>query len=119
MNAISRLTAAALAAGLLLTPAAADAKKPPKQPIYHVGLGSADISLTQQEISGAYGQLVYLGGYGLGNGRVGDSVAGVPNPGPRPGDNGLSYDSGRSATGNLADGLHVRAAYVSTGKPGQ
>jgi hypothetical protein len=59
---------------------------------------------------------VYLGGYGLGNGHVGESLDGVQNPGPKPYDYGLKYDDGRAATGNLADGLHVRAAVVSAGK---
>ena len=119
MHRLLRLLPLTLAACLLLVPAAADAKKPAKAPIYRIGLGSADLSLTQDEIQGKFGQFVYLGGYGLGNGRVGDSVAGVPNPGPRPSDNGLSYDTGRAANGNLGDGPHVRAAYISTGKAGQ
>ncbi|MFL5842835.1 MAG: hypothetical protein ACJ77Z_20500 [Thermoleophilaceae bacterium] len=114
MHRLSRLVPLALAAALL-APAAADAKKPPKQmKTYLVGMAARSVNL---DPNGTYaGKPVYLGGYGLGNGRVGDSFAGVENPGPKPADNDLAYDDGRAATGNLADGIHVRAAVISTGK---
>jgi hypothetical protein len=119
MHRNSRLVLATMAAAALLTPAAAAAKKPakPKPSIYRIGLAARSVSL---DANGTFaGQPVYLGGYGLGNGHVGESVAGQPVPGPHPYDEGLKYDDGRAATGNLADGLHVRAAVISTGKPGE
>ncbi|HEX6712990.1 MAG TPA: hypothetical protein VF066_06380 [Thermoleophilaceae bacterium] len=95
----------------LVTPAAAAAKRPQ---IYSVGMAARSVNL---DANGTFAsQPVYLGGYGLGNGRVGDRFMGVENPGPKPADNGLAYDDGRAATGNLADGIHVRAAVISTGK---
>src|SRR4051794_21812758 len=111
MHALPRLVPLALASALLM-PAAADAKKPsgpPKQKrTYLVGMAARSVNV---DANGTYaGKPVYLGGYGLGNGRVGDGFAGVENPGPKPADNGLAYDDGRAATGNLADGIHVRAA---------
>jgi hypothetical protein len=114
MHRLSRLVPLALAAALL-APAAADAKKPSKpKKTYLVGMAARSVNL---DANGTYaGQPVYLGGYGLGNGRVGDRFAGVENPGPKPADTGLAYDDGRAATGNLADGIHVRAAVISTGK---
>jgi hypothetical protein len=110
VHAFTRGLALAAAAALLL-PVAADAKRPRH---YRFGMAARSVSL---DASGSFaGQPVYLGGYGLGNGRVGDSVVGVQNPGPRPADNGLTYDKGRTATGNLADGLHVRATVISAGR---
>jgi hypothetical protein len=100
----------------LLTPAAASAKTPKsKAPkTYRVGMAARSVGL---DANGTFaGQPVYLGGYGLGNGRVGEHFAGVDNPGPHPYDLGLKYDDGRAATGNLADGIHVRAAVISAGK---
>jgi hypothetical protein len=115
-----RLVAFVLAAAALLAPAAATAKKPRtrKQPsTYRVGMAARSVSL---EANGTFAaQPVYLGGYGLGNGHVGESFAGIENPGPKPYDYGLKYDDGRTATGNLADGIHVRAAVISTGKARQ
>jgi hypothetical protein len=111
----SHLVPLALAAALL-TPAAASAKssKPTPPKTYRVGMAARSVSL---EPNGAFAsQPVYLGGYGLGNGRVGEHFAGVENPGPHPYDYGLAYDDGRAATGNLADGIHVRAAVISAGK---
>src|SRR3954470_13298147 len=117
MRSFSRALALSAAATVLIPAAAADAKKPAKAKApksYEVGIASRDVSL---DPDGTFaGKPVYLGGFGIGNGRVGDSVAGVENPGPRPADNGLAYDDGRRATGNLADGLHVRAFVVSAGK---
>jgi hypothetical protein len=105
----TRVVVLALTA-LMLIPAVADARKPKH---YTVGMAARDISL---DPNGTFaGQPVYLGGFGFGNGRVGDRVAGVENPGPKPADNGLAYDKGRSAQGNLADGLHVRATVISAG----
>src|SRR6476469_9690255 len=110
----SRLVPLALAAALL-SPAAAHAKKPDKPAkTYKVGMAARTLNL---DANGSFAkQPVYLGGYGLGNGRVLDHVGPVENPGPKPADNGLSYDDGRMATGNLADGLHVRADVISAGK---
>ena len=96
----------ALAALLVaLVPAAADAKKPAKSKsktqTYRVGIASRDVSL---DPDGTYAaKPVYLGGFGLGNGQV-------------AGQTSFQYDDGRKATGNLADGLHVRAFVVSAGK---
>ena len=47
-----------------------------------------------------------------------DHFGNIENPGPKPADNGLAYADGRAATGNLADGIHVRAAVISAGKQG-
>src|SRR4029078_7184286 len=98
----------------LLLPAAANAKKPDKPAVYWVGMASESLALNDQESSGVLP--FSLGGYGLGNGHVGESFAGVENPGPHPYDYGLKYDDGRAATGNLADGIHVRAAVISASK---
>jgi len=112
----ARFLALALSA-LLLVPGAALAKaksKPPKPAKhYMVGMASRSVAVSA---NGTYaGKPVYLGGYGLGNGRVGDSVLGIDNP-QKPMDNGLPpYDNGRSATGNLDGGPLVRAAVVSAG----
>jgi hypothetical protein len=103
-------------AAALLTPAAASAKtsKAKKTQTYRVGMAARSVAL---DANGTVaGKPVYLGGYGLGNGHVGESFAGVQNPGPHPYDYGLKYDDGRAATGNLADGIHVRAAVISAGK---
>src|SRR3954471_6589457 len=103
----------------LLSPAAATAKTPKakKQQTYRVGMAARSVGL---DANGTFaGKPVFLGGYGLGNGHVGEHFAGVENPGPKPYDNGLKYDDGRAATGNLADGIHVRAAAISTGKSKQ
>jgi hypothetical protein len=117
MHRLAPLVLGLLAASALLVPAAADARKPAKPPVYRVGMAARTVSL---DANGTYaGQPVYLGGYGLGNGHVGESAAGQPVPGPHLYDQGIKYDDGRAATGNLADGLHVRAAAISTGKPGQ
>ena len=98
----------------LLTPAAAVAKKAKAPQTYGVGMAARSVNL---DANGTFaGGPVYLGGYGLGNGRVGDRFMGVENPGPRPADNGLAYDDGRAATGNLADGIHVRATVISASK---
>jgi hypothetical protein len=119
MHRYSRLVPLAVAAALL-SPTAALAKKPAghRQPqTYRVGMAARSIAL---DANGTFaGQPVYLGGYGLGNGHVGEQVAGVDNPGPHPYDYGLKYDDGRAATGNLGDGLHVRATVISTGKAHQ
>ena len=97
MHRHSRLVPLALAAALLC-PATASAKKTAKQ-TYRVGMAARSVAL---DANGTYaGKPVYLGGYGLGNGQA---------------IGGISYDTGRSATGNLADGLHVRAAVISAGK---
>ncbi|MEA2424553.1 MAG: hypothetical protein QOH13_963 [Thermoleophilaceae bacterium] len=105
----------ALALAALICPAAASAKKHAKPPkTYSVGMAARSVNL---DANGTFAnQLVYLGGYGLGNGRVLDHFGNVDNPGPRPADNGIAYDDGRHATGNLADGIHVRAAVISAGK---
>src|SRR3954454_12365500 len=103
----------------LLSPAAATAKtaKAKKQQTYRVGMAARSVDL---DANGTFaGQPVFLGGYGLGNGHVAEHFAGVDNPGPKPYDNGLKYDDGRPATGNLADGIHVRAAVISTTKAKQ
>jgi hypothetical protein len=114
MHRYSRLAPLALAAAALVIPAAASAKKPQT---YRVGMAARSVAL---DANGTFaGQPVYLGGYGLGNGHVAEHFAGVENPGPKPYDNGLKYDDGRAATGNLADGIHVRAAVISTGKAKQ
>jgi hypothetical protein len=114
MQHCARLAPIALVAALL-APATAYAKnadKPPKT--YRVGMAARSVNL---DANGTVaGQPVYLGGYGIGNGRVLDHVGTIENPGPRPADNGLAYDDGRIATGNLADGIHVRAAVISAGK---
>jgi hypothetical protein len=114
MHRYSRLVSLALAAALI-SPAAANAKKAPKkQQTYRVGMAARSVAL---DANGTFaGQPVYLGGYGLGNGHVAEHFAGVDNPGPKPYDYGLAYDDGRAATGNLADGVHVRAAVISAGK---
>ncbi len=118
MHRHSRLLAALAAISILVVPAAAQAKKPAKkQRSYYVGMAARSINLDANGTFAA--QPVYLGGYGLGNGHVGEHVAGVAVPGPHLYDNGVSYDDGRSATGNLADGLHVHATVISTGKRGQ
>ena len=115
---LSRLVPLALAA-TLLAPAAAQATKPDSKPgkppkTYSVGMAARSINVAA---NGSFAnQPVYLGGFGLGNGRVLDRIGPVDNPGPKPADNGLAYDDGRIATGNLADGLHVRAAVISAGK---
>jgi hypothetical protein len=108
------LAVVALAAALLVPPVAG-ARTPGKPPrTYAVGMAARSVSL---DANGTFdGKPVYLGGYGLGNGRVLDHVGNVENPGPKPADNGLAYDNGRAATGNLADGIHVRAAVISAGK---
>jgi hypothetical protein len=119
MDRCSRLVPIALIATLLV-PAAADAKKPAKAKrvqTYRVGMAARSVNL---DANGTFASKpVYLGGYGLGNGHVGEHFAGVENPGPKPYDNGLKYDDGRAATGNLADGIHVRATAISTGKSKQ
>src|SRR3954468_16620399 len=119
MHRYSRLLSLAVATSLVF-PAAALAKgpdNPKKHKTYLVGMATRSVAL---EANGTYAaQPVYLGGYGLGNGHVGESFAGVKNPGPHPYDYGLKYDDGRTATGNLADGIHVRAAVISTGKAKQ
>jgi hypothetical protein len=110
MQRLPRLAVIVLAAALLV-PGAAQAKKPKT---YRVGMAARSVNL---DANGTFaGGTVYLGGYGLGNGRVLDHVGGVENPGPKPADNGLAYDNGRAATGNLADGIHVRAAVISAGR---
>src|SRR3954453_11106682 len=110
MHGFSRLLLLALAASLL-APAAALAKK---TQTYRVGMAARSVAL---DANGTFASKpVYLGGYGLGNGHVGEHFAGLDNPGPKPYDAGLKYDDGRAATGNLADGIHVRAAVVSAGK---
>lgn len=115
MDRFARMLCIALSASLAAAPAA-QAKRAPTLPIYHVGFASRSISL---DANGTFaGQPLYLGGYGLGNGHVGESVAGQPVPGPHPYDYGIKYDDGRAATGNLADGLHVHAAVISTGRAG-
>jgi hypothetical protein len=110
---LSRLASLVLSLSLLAVPAAAQAKK--HQPTtYYVGMAEQSINL---DANGTYAsQPVYLGGYGLGNGHIGEQVAGQPVPGPHLYDNGVKYDDGRAATGNLADGLHVHAAVISLGK---
>jgi hypothetical protein len=117
MHRYSRLVALALAAALI-SPAAASARNAPKkQQTYRVGMAARSVAL---DANGTYaGQPVYLGGYGLGNGHVAEHFAGVDNPGPKPYDYGLAYDDGRGASGNLADGIHVRAAVISAGKTKQ
>src|SRR3954467_10646916 len=117
MHRYSRLVPLALAAALI-SPAAASAKKAPKkQQTYRVGMAARSVAL---DANGSYaGQPVYLGGYGLGNGHVAEHFAGVDNPGPKPYDYGLAYDDGRAASGNLADGIHVRAAVISVGRTKQ
>jgi hypothetical protein len=103
----------------LLSPAAATAKTPKtkKQQTYRLGMAARSVNL---DANGTFaGQPVFLGGYGLGNGHVAEHFAGIDNPGPKPYDNGLKYDDGRAATGNLADGIHVRAAVISTAKAKQ
>lgn len=106
-----------VAAACLVLPAAAQAKKPAhvkKPATYYVGMAARSVNV---DANGTFaGQPVYLGGYGLGNGHVGEQIAGQSVPGPHPYDYGLKYDDGRAATGYLADGLHVRAAVISTGK---
>src|SRR3954451_20071453 len=118
MHRHSRLVPLALAAALL-SPATAAAKtsKPKKAQTYRVGMAARSVALDANGTFAA--KPVFLGGYGLGNGHVGEHFAGVENPGPKPYDNGLKYDDGRAATGNLADGMHVRAAAISTGKSKQ
>jgi hypothetical protein len=113
MHRLSRLALVALAATLLL-PTAAEAKKAKKpQPVYRIGMAARSINLSA---NGTYdNQPVYLGGSGLGNGHIGESAAGQPVPGPHLYDQGIKYDDGRAATGNLADGLHVRAVAISAG----
>src|SRR3954454_616035 len=115
MHRYSRLLSLAVATSLVF-PAAALAKgpgNPKKHKTYLVGLATRSVAL---EANGTYAaQPVYLGGYGLGNGHVGESFAGVKNPGPHPYDYGLAYDDGRAATGNLDGGPSVRAAVISTG----
>jgi hypothetical protein len=115
MHRYSRLVALALAAALLSPAAAgAEASKPKKAQTYRVGMASRSVNL---DANGSFaGKPVYLGGYGLGNGHVAERFAGVDNPGPKPYDYGLSYADGRAATGNLADGIHVRAAVISAGR---
>ena len=114
MHRFSRLASLALAASLLV-PAAAGAKQPDKAPKHYlVGMATRSVAL---DANGSFaGQPVYLGGYGLGNGHVAESVAGVQNPGPHPYDYGLKYDDGRAATGNLYGGPSVHAVVISTGK---
>src|SRR3954468_16968447 len=111
----SRLVTTALAAALLVVPATANAKKVDKAvKTYRVGMAARSVAL---DANGTFAsQPVYLGGYGLGNGHVGEHFAGVDNPGPKPYDYGLKYDDGRAASGNLADGIPVRAAVISAGK---
>jgi hypothetical protein len=120
MHRISRLLPLALVAALLI-PAAAEAKKPAKPPkkpqTYRVGMATRSVAL---DANGTFAsQPVYLGGFGLGNGHVAEHFMGVENPGPKPYDNGLAYDDGRAANGNLAGGPQVRAAVISSGKPSQ
>jgi hypothetical protein len=113
MHRYSRLVPLAVAAALF-SPAAASAKKTSKAKTYRVGMAARSVNV---DANGSFaGQPVYLGGYGLGNGHVAEHFAGIDNPGPKPYDNGLKYDDGRAATGNLADGIHVRAAVISAGK---
>ena len=102
------------AAAVLALPAAADAKAHKKTPRhYSVGMAVESVAV---DANGTFaGKLVYLGGYGLGNGRVADGFAGTQNPGPRPADNGLAYDDGRTANGNLDGGPQVHAAVISAG----
>src|SRR3954447_13195381 len=111
----SRLVTTALAAALLVLPATATAKKADRAAkTYRVGLAQRSVAL---DANGTFAsQPVYLGGYGLGNGHVGEHVAGQDIPGPHPYDNGLKYDDGRAATGNLDGGPSVRAAVISAGK---
>jgi hypothetical protein len=105
MHVLARLIALVVAAALLV-PAAAAAKKPRH---YRVGMAARSINL---EPNGSFaGQAVYLGGYGIGNGRLLQGAAGQSNP-----QGGIEYAKGRSATGNLADGLHVRATVISAGR---
>jgi hypothetical protein len=97
MDRFARLIPLALLAAMVC-PAAASAKKAPKAQTYRVGMAARSVAL---DANGTFaGQPVYLGGYGLGNGQA---IGGV------------HYDDGRAATGNLADGIHVRAAVISTG----
>jgi hypothetical protein len=93
-----------IAVALLALPGVAQAKK-----TYEVGIASRSVSL---EANGAFAaQPVYLGGYGIGNGKVGERIGTTKNP-----QGGFQYDDGRVASGNLADGLHVRAFVVSAGR---
>ena len=116
MHRLACLVSLALIAALV-APSGALAKTAKKPATYRVGMAARSVSL---DANGTFaGKPVYLGGYGLGNGHVGESFAGVQNPGPKPYDYGLKYDDGRAATGNLADGIHVRAIVISTSQAKQ
>src|SRR3954449_13222779 len=107
----TRVLSVVLAVALAL-PAAATAKKPDNR--YQVGVATRSLAV---DANGSYaGQPVYLGGFGLGNGHVGEHFMGVDNPGPHPYDYGLKYDDGRAASGNLDGGPSVNAAVISAGK---
>ena len=96
-----RVLALVAVAASFAVPATADAtasKSPAKH--YLVGMASRSVALAA---NGSYaGQPVYLGGYGLGNGNVSNT--------------GITYDTGRTATGNLDGGPSVRATVISAGK---
>src|SRR3954468_12360542 len=114
MHRLSRLVPLVLSVALLLVPAGADAKQSKAPKTYRVGMAAESVALSP---NGSFaGKAVYLGGYGISNGRPADTVAGVDNP-VKPADNGISYDGVRPpANGNLADGIHVRATVISAGK---
>ncbi|MEA2157175.1 MAG: hypothetical protein QOE11_3315, partial [Solirubrobacteraceae bacterium] len=81
MQRLSSLGALALAlAATFLLPAAAAAKAPSKPPkTYRVGMAARSVNL---DANGTFaGGTVYLGGYGLGNGRLLDHFGNVENPG--------------------------------------
>jgi hypothetical protein len=112
MHRLARPLALALVA-LLALPAAAPAKSSKKPKHYTVGMATRSVAVPDELIKA---RNVYLGGYGLGNGRVGDSILGIDNP-AKPADNGFpAYDDGRAADGNLDGGPSVRAAVVSAGR---
>src|SRR5436190_24211375 len=109
MDHLARLGLVASTALLALPGVALAKDKPPKH--YSIGMASRSVAVSA---NGTFaGKPVYLGGYGLGNGRVGDSAAGVDNP-VKPTDNGLpTYDDGRSTDGNLDGGPSVQATVIS------
>src|SRR2546421_7496533 len=90
-----------LVAALLALPASAAAAPKHQRPQrhYRIGMASRSVALDAKETSGI--DPVYLGGYGLGNGKT--AV-------------GITYDTGRAADGNLDGGPSVRAAVISAGR---
>src|SRR5947209_7953819 len=94
----TRVLALAAATAAFALPATASAAKPANNKHYLVGMASRSVALAANGTFG--GGLVYLGGYGLGNGNVSNT--------------GITYDTGRTANGNHEGGTYVRPSIITS-----